>query len=398
MTVSFASVPVFADPDALESQADDIAAAGTEANTIGVNCHSTWSGLAAVYTAPEAEQAVRAFDKVKAYGDEALTVSGLIKAALTTFAGQVRGFKTRHDALVLAAGACTPDGEEQTDEEAAAERELQGKVNQLVREYEEAEAQCISAIGGATGQISTPGWADGLGTSTTVADTIREHIHQSPIHVRKPLEVVTSPTVFDLELGPPLRLEGPLHMDDMPYDYIDGNGNKFVKTASGILAPVGSAVDVNRPPIDPDAYERPGPTLRLDPDAVVPPDWARNAGRGLFVVDAGLTVWEQGSSQYNEDLASHPDWDSGQRAASVTENVVIVGGMSLAGGAAGAWAGAKGGALLGGAIGSIFPGPGTAIGGVVGGIVGGLAGGIVGSGLGEKVGEGIKSAWNSLWD
>ena len=42
MTVSFASVPVFADPDALETQADDIAAAGTEANTIGVNGNSTW--------------------------------------------------------------------------------------------------------------------------------------------------------------------------------------------------------------------------------------------------------------------------------------------------------------------------------------------------------------------
>lgn len=398
MTVSFANVPVFADPEALDTQADGIATAGSKAHTIGANCHSTWSGLAAVYTAPEADQAVRAFDKVKAYGDEAMTVSGLIKTALTTFADQVRGFKKRYDALVLDAGGRTPAGEEQTDEEAAAERELQGKVNQLVQEYEEAEAQCISSIGAATGQVSTPGWADGLGVSTTVADTIRDHVHRSPIHVRKPLEVVTNPTVFELELGPPLRLEGPLHMDDMRYDYVDADGNKFVKTASGILAPVGSTVDVNRPPIDLDTYDRPGSTLRLDPDAVTPPDWARNAGRGLFVVDAGLTVWEQGSSQYNEDLANHPDWDSGQRAASVTENVVLVGGMSLAGGAAGAWAGAKGGALLGGAIGSIFPGPGTAIGAAVGGIVGGIAGGIVGSGLGEKVGEGIKSAWNSLWD
>ena len=398
MNVSFAAVPDFADPDALDTQAEAIASAGAAANSIGDNCHATWSGLGAVYRAPEADQAVRAFDKVRAYGDEARTVAGLMRDALADFAAASRGFKTRYSNLVAEAGPCLAPGAEQTPEQVQAGIELQGRINRLVRDYEEAEAQCIAAIGAATGQLGTPGWVDGLGTNKDIAETILEHVHQSPVHVRKPLEVVTEPRVFDLQPGPPLRLEGPLHVDDMAYDFIDANGQKWARTPSGILAPLGATVDVNRPPIDMDAYARPRPELRLDREAVTPPAWAKNAGRGLFVLDAGMTIWEQGSTQYNEDLANHPDWTDGQRAASAAENVVIVGGTSLAGGAAGAWAGAKGGAIVGGAIGSIFPGPGTAVGAVVGGIVGGIAGGAVGSGLGEKVGEGLKSAWNSLWD
>lgn len=124
------------------------------------------------------------------------------------------------------------------------------------------------------------------------------------------------------------------------------------------------------------------------------PAWA---GRGLFVLDAGVTAWDHGSEQYNADRVEHPDWTPGQRALSVTENAAIVGGASLTAGAGGAWAGAKAGAVVGGVAGSWFPVVGTPAGAVAGGIVGGIAGGIIGSGVGEKIRKKAKDLWDSFW-
>ena len=100
-------------------------------------------------------------------------------------------------------------------------------------------------------------------------------------------------------------------------------------------------------------------------------------------------MWGEYSNQYNSDLQAHPEWDDGDRVASATENAVIVGGATAAGGAGGAWAGAAAGA----AIGSIFPGPGTLLGGIAGGVIGGVAGGWGGG----EIGEGIKDTWDGLF-
>ncbi|MCG8352469.1 MAG: WXG100 family type VII secretion target, partial [Chloroflexales bacterium] len=89
----------------------------------------------------------------------------------------------------------------------------------------------------------------------------------------------------------------------------------------------------------------------------------RGASRGLFVVGAGLDVY---------NIATADD--------KVKESVKVASGWG------GAWAGAKGGAAVGATIGSFFgPGPGTAIGGVVGGVFGGIGGYLAGSSVGEAV-------------
>ncbi|MBG6179772.1 hypothetical protein [Arthrobacter sp. CAN_A1] len=395
--VSFAGVPTFADSDLLDTEAGSIKTAGARVNEIAANCSTVWTELGAVYHAPESAQVLAAFTPVDAFAEETQTVSALIATALTDFAATVRTLKTTYNALVLDAGQ-TSGSEDDSDEAAAADRETQILVDQLARDYEEAEATCIAALGAASGQVYSPGWADTLGIGTSTVNEIADRVQHSQVHVRVPLETVRSPRVFDLELGPPIRPTGPLHMDDMPYDYIDAQGKKWTQTPSGVLVRTGTTVDVGRPPIDGENYRRSTPQLTTPDRVTSPPDWARNAGRGLFVVDVGMTVWSHGTSQYNEDLVNHPGWTDGQRAASVTEDLVIVGGASLAGGAAGALAGAKGGAILGAAIGSVIPGAGTAAGALVGGILGAVGGGIIGSNVGEQVGEGIKDVWNSLWD
>ncbi|GAA1108797.1 hypothetical protein [Arthrobacter flavus] len=396
-TVSFAGVPTFADPDLLDTEAEAIKAAGARVKEIAANCSAVWVELGAVYSAPESAEVLAAFTPVDSFGEETQTVSALIATALTTFAATARTLKTTYNSLVLQAGQNSGSDDDAADV-AAANQDTQILVDQLARDYQEAEAVCIAALGAASGQVYSPGWVDTLGIGTSTVNEIVDRVQHSQFHVRVPLETVRSPRVFDLELGPPIRPTGPLHMDDMPYDYIDADGKKWTQTPSGLLVRTGTTADVTRPPIDVENYQRPGPQLTTPDRVTSPPDWARNAGRGLFVVDVGMTVWSHGTSQYNEDLVNHPEWTDGQRAASVTEDVVIVGGTSLAGGAAGALAGAKGGAVLGAAIGSVIPGAGTAAGALVGGIVGAVGGGIIGSKVGEQVGEGIKDVWNSLWD
>jgi hypothetical protein len=89
----------------------------------------------------------------------------------------------------------------------------------------------------------------------------------------------------------------------------------------------------------------------------------RGASRGLFVIGAGLDV-------YNIATADNK----------------VEEGVKVASGWGGAWAGAKGGAAVGATIGSFFgPGPGTAIGGVVGGAVGGIGGYVAGYEIGDEI-------------
>lgn len=87
----------------------------------------------------------------------------------------------------------------------------------------------------------------------------------------------------------------------------------------------------------------------------------RGASRGLFVVGAGMDVYNIATA---EDKARES--------------------IKVASGWAGGWAGAKGGAAVGATVGTFFgPGLGTAIGGVVGGIAGGIGGYLGGSSLAE---------------
>lgn len=388
-TVDFSALPHFAEAEELERQAELLAAAGTDAAGVASACREMWQGLGAVYRAPEAEVAYGAFDKVKAYGDEAGTVTRLIRTALLDFAREARTLRQRAINLVALAGECTapvdPDTEASLERREADIAALQLQVREICRSYAAAEAWCAASIRTATGLLPDSGilGSTGFGTTTSLADTVLEHVHQSQLHVRQTVEVSG-------DLAAELRLE------NIPYEVIDG-GVRYTRTPSGILIPVERSVDLNRLPFPADDFARPAPELRLNSDAATPPAWARWAGRGLFVLDAGVTAWDHGSEQYNADRVEHPDWTPGQRALSVTENVAIVGGASLTAGAGGAWAGAKAGAVVGGVAGSWFPVVGTAAGAVAGGIVGGIAGGIIGSGVGEKIGKKAKDLWDSFW-
>ncbi|MDJ0347915.1 hypothetical protein [Cryobacterium sp. PH29-G1] len=176
----------------------------------------------------------------------------------------------------------------------------------------------------------------------------------------------------------------------VPDEIIRGVG--YTRLPSGLLVQVGSMT--SPPPTSialPEGWKS-KPFLTAVPDAAAPPSWLRTGGKVLGVAGAGTTVWGEYSNQYNSDLQAHPEWDNGARVASATENAVIVGGATAAGGAGGAWAGAAAGA----AIGSIFPGSGTQIGGIGGG-VGGVIGGVARGWGGGEIGKGIKDTWNGLF-
>ena len=132
------------------------------------------------------------------------------------------------------------------------------------------------------------------------------------------------------------------------------------------------------------ALARPRPRLGR------PPTWARTGSKALFVVGAGLTLWDSAAGQWEEDSTYHPEWSTGQKVADTAVTTTLEGGGAVAGGYYGAIAGAE----LGATIGSIFPGPGTLIGGVVGGLVGGF----VGSKAGKAVGTALKEGGEALWD
>ncbi|MBF4993838.1 hypothetical protein ITX31_06900 [Arthrobacter gandavensis] len=385
--VDFSSLPDFAEAGELERQAELIASAGTDASGTATSSREIWLGLGAVYSAPEAETAYGAFDKVQAFGNEAETVTGLIRTALVDFAVDARALRQQASDLIALSGQCSapPDADTDPDSRAAEVAALQLRVQELCRKYAEAEDRCAGSIRAAAGLLPDSGilGSTGFGTTTSLADTVLEHVHQSQLHVRQTVDVSG-------DLAAELRLE------NIPYEVVDG-GVRYTRSPSGILIPVERSVDLTRVPFPDDGFARPGPELRLNAEAATPPAWARWGGRGLFVLDAGITAWDQGSEQFNSDLIEHPDWTASQRALSVTENVAIVGGASLAAGAGGAWAGAKGGAVVGGVVGSWIPVVGTAAGAVAGGIVGGIAGGIIGSGVGEKIGKKAKDLWDSFW-
>jgi hypothetical protein len=183
---------------------------------------------------------------------------------------------------------------------------------------------------------------------------------------------------------PEIPLVENLPVDDVVKDI------KLVRTPSGVLVPVGSSADPNMK--IPGDIETPGwekdRLLVVDPEAGGKLAWADAAGKGLFVVGAGLTLYGSWDEQWERDKVLHPDWSEGHRVASAATNTAVVGGSTVAG----AWAGAETGAELGATLGSFVGPEGT----IVGGIVGGVVGGFVGSKAGHAVGTALKDAGSSI--
>lgn len=196
----------------------------------------------------------------------------------------------------------------------------------------------------------------------------------------------------------------------LPQQQVPGTafgGRSYVTRPSGLLVEVhgvGSPVlQAGREAIDdavsPRTFTTPGAHgLSWDPSLGRPPAWAATAGKGLSVVGVGLTLYDVGASQWEQDATYHPEWSTGERVASTAATTVVVGGSAAAGGWAGAAAGAQLGAAGGAALGSVVPVLGTAAGGLIGGVVGGMIGGFVGSKAGKAAGTALKETGTDLWD
>ncbi|TFD91447.1 hypothetical protein [Cryobacterium serini] len=336
-----------------------------------------WRGMPAAYQAPESSTVYSAMTTPRSIVDEIGQTTRSARTALDNYSATLSTLKTRRNDLRQQISAFGSLDAEVTIDFGQIRCTLQADVARFNANAIAADEECASALGSLL-QYQPLWGSTGVDALSSVPGGVAQGLAAELLHRYRILYVPTPGAV--LPLIP--RIDA-----IVPDEIIKGVG--YTRLSSGILVTVGTATSPVPTSISlPDGWKS-RPFLAAVLDAVAPPTWARTAGKVLGVAGVGLTVWGQYSDQYNSDLKAHPEWDDGDRAASATQNAVIVGGASAAGGAGGAWAGA----LAGAAIGSILPGPGTIIGGVVGGVIGGIAGGWGG----DKIGNGIKDTWNGLF-
>ena len=113
-------------------------------------------------------------------------------------------------------------------------------------------------------------------------------------------------------------------------------GTPFVRAGSGLLVPQGSAADpavarLGAMADGPDWYKPTQRSLVPDPELGRPPTWARTGSNALFVVGAGLTLWDSAAGQWEEDSTYHPEWTTGQKVADTAVTTTLEGGGAVAG-------------------------------------------------------------------
>ncbi|GAA0987350.1 hypothetical protein GCM10009551_040360 [Nocardiopsis tropica] len=152
------AIPVpIVNPTLLESAAGGLRTDGENIAESGQSIKSSWAGLQAVYSAPEAETLYSAVDPVATTGDSVETDFGTAATALETFAERARELRSelvqaRQDARDLVAEIRSDDdwddggffgGESDKVEE---HNNLLNHVNSLHQQYQEAERECANAI------------------------------------------------------------------------------------------------------------------------------------------------------------------------------------------------------------------------------------------------------------
>ncbi|MGY1773869.1 hypothetical protein [Blastococcus sp. SYSU D00813] len=144
------------EPEQVLAHAEAMAsAAGTFAST-GQDVHSTWQGLAGVYTAPEAGQLFAATQPVADRATGVADEVGLVSAALTVFAETMAPIKTRleeirTEAQTMVEAAEADDEWDDDGDNIDAHNALMSEVGRLVAEWQAAERECANAINAAFG-------------------------------------------------------------------------------------------------------------------------------------------------------------------------------------------------------------------------------------------------------
>ena len=399
--MSAGNLPVLPDTSAIRYDAAAINASGKRAKGYGQDLVAAWAGLRDSYQAPEQDIVHGAMDKAATYTDATAEVTGAIRDALDAFADAVDALRPRYDALVAAmeAHACRPLDEESHESAAAAQSEearLTRESAFIAAGLQAAEDACAAAISGVhksswelPGAATSPYAAVSMGLAANGFLSI--HQNPGPRLIRVALDPGSNRRRLNVPGSVTLRLNG------RPYRYLPAGS-----LMASLLAPLGArALTIRRPVFrDPNITGARRRTTAGGNGAAAPelPRWATKAANGLGVVDAALSVYKNGSEQWNQDQLEHPGMSMGDRVLSAGATAVVEGGSSLAGSALGTAAGAT--------LGSFIPIPvvGTLVGAAVGGWIGGAVGEGVGNFLrhaGEKgivdgVKGGLKEAWENL--
>ncbi|EMY32661.1 hypothetical protein D477_019066 [Arthrobacter crystallopoietes BAB-32] len=370
MYVDDSALQDWADPDLIDSAADDAAAAGRDIQEAGQSAKASWAGLSGTYRAPEQGVVHSALDRVATRTADVGDGAELVAAALREFASEVRGLVGTRDALQ--AEIAVNNARTYTDQvrEETTYFNLTGRTSELAMSYADLVYRYADRINGLAHQPldDVSNLSNGLDYSG-VLYSIPENTKLTPYYRSIAQEAADAWGIWH---------SGMPQYGTARYAY---QLNGVLHPPSGLIHPeqLGGSVRPSAASI---------PTL---------PSHLRAGSKALGVAGVGLAIYGAYGDQYNEDLAEHPEWSESQRQRSAVTNAAVVGGSSAAGGWAGAAIGAQWGATIG-----MAGGP---VGAVVGGIVGGAIGGFVGSQAGEMVGEAIMDVgdavgdvWNSLWD
>jgi hypothetical protein len=332
-----------------------------------------WSGLSAVYSAPEAHIAYGALSPLTGAGDDMVTALTAAETALSTYAQTLSTLETRRTSI-MADIALINSGVD-LSERPGFVYEVTADRNQFNTDAQAADDDCAAAL---RTLRENPSWVieDALGPITSNAGGAVQGLGAELLQRYRGTLLVPGPGAL---LPDELTLTASMIEPTWPRQMIDGQ--VYVTRPSGLVVLESTLLpDASTPPTvrlqDWDAR----PQFTTTPDVGAPPQWARYTGKALGVAGAGFTFWSVHAESYNDTLIRHPDWTEEQRQEEAIVDTAVVGGAAVAGGAGGAW----GGAAAGAAIGSIFPGPGTLIGGIVGGIIGGVAGGWAGQEVAQQ--------------
>ncbi|MDF2666566.1 MAG: Mu-like prophage protein [Microbacterium sp.] len=369
------SAAVSAAADTLAGVLDGLDDAVTDVTT-------TWSGLNAVYEAPEAQTAYGAMAPLPLAVDELTTALSSAVTALRTYAETLTSLETRRASLLTDLQTVDEQSElpmADRDPDAPTSYEVDRTRALFETDVTAADQECARAL---RALCTSASWVmnDGLEIVNGNAGSAAQGLAAELLTRYRGTLMVPGPGAL---LPDEITLTAGQINPTWPRSLIDGQ--VWVQRPSGAWMLESNLLPDTPPRISglPGWNGQP----QFAPDSVgTPPAWAGRVGKGLGLLGAGLTYWSVYGESYNDTLTRHPEWSEDQRQEEAAVDTLVIGSSSVAGGAGGAW----GGALLGASIGSIFPGPGTVIGGVIGGVVGGVLGGWGGQEIAQDVMDDVR--------